>query len=409
MNCHEASPHRNNDESERPWRRPLFDGAAMTAGKLVLMCVLSMAVLHAHGASVDEALEATVSGKRLSGAGMAVARIDRNAYGVISDQASFDRSSRQAILAFAQELSAYENMLAAKAAHMAEGRQDRVENIRRLIDRFWNELLVNYQNALKSCSDCGAVSTIDDLRNFAGKAQADVALKEFYKVYLAEQFRLGALFHGTSSEIEVFNDNEITGSKFNDMEFLFSFDDGPSNRNGFSDRLIESLDRLDNHAVFFALGERLNIRQKTSGDLAKIYANQCLASHGQMHQSHAKMKAWQASVLDSLAAAKAFAPNAFINAFRPPYGQRRADSGDFFKRHKIKVVLWNMDSQDWQKQISAQNAVDRVIALMLLRRKGIILFHDVHAKSPVAVPQIIQALKRTNIKWLDCRNSPYFE
>jgi peptidoglycan/xylan/chitin deacetylase (PgdA/CDA1 family) len=378
-------------------------GAAMKAGKWVALCALSAMAWCAHGAPLDDALAATVSGKRPGGAEMTVARIDRSAYAGITDQASFDRASRQAILAFTRELIAYENMVVAQKHRD----RDDLAGVERLLDRFWKELLANYQSALKTCADCEAAGTSDELRHLAAKAQVEPALREFYKAYLFEQFRLGALFQKVSSEIDVFNDNEITGAAFGDMAFLLSFDDGPSDRNGSSDRLIESLNRLGLHAVFFALGERLSLRQGKSGDLAKLFANQCLASHGQTHQSHAKLKEWQASVLDSLAMAKSAAPDAFANAFRPPYGQRRADSGDFFRRHGVKVVLWNIDSQDWHKKISAQDAVDRVVSLMLLRRKGIILFHDIHAKASVAIPRIFQTLENTAIQWLDCRNSPY--
>ncbi|MDR3087982.1 MAG: polysaccharide deacetylase family protein [Azoarcus sp.] len=352
----------------------------MKPAKLFGFCVLSAVALWAYGASAD----------------MTVARIDRNAYAPITDQASFDRASRQAILAFAKELSVYEREPGA-ARNTATG------STGALIHRFWNDLLLNYKYALKTCSDCESVSTITDLRNLADKSQSDSMMSVFYKTYLLEQTRLASLFPRISSEIDVFNDNEITGSSFNDMEFLLSFDDGPTEKNGSTDRLIESLNRLNVHAVFFALGERLNARQKSTGDLANVYINQCLASHGQTHQSHAKLADWQTSVLGSLATAKTSAPAAFVNAFRPPYGQRKADSGNFFKQHNIKVVLWDIDSQDWQKQISAQNAADRIISLMLLRRKGIILFHDIHPKAFTAISEIVLTLKNTDIKWLDCK------
>jgi len=341
------------------------------------------------------------------GAEMPLAKIERDALPPLADQAAFDRASRQAILSYARELASYERAFRADVEFSAQIKQHRVDPIpvRRFINRTWQELLNNYRQALKTCGDCAPVATIDDLRRLADEAQIPAAQQAFYETYFAEQSRLGNLFRTTSSEIDTFNDNEIDGSTFADMSFMFSFDDGPSDQYGNTDRLIESLHRLDLHAVFFALGEKLVGRQGSKGDLAPLYANQCLASHGQKHQSHAKIADWQTSVLGSLDVAKAAAPEAWVAAFRPPYGQRKSDSGDFFKQHGIKVVLWNIDSQDWQKNIDAEHAANRVVALMLLKRKGIVLFHDIHAKAIVAVPGVVKALENTGVKWLDCRNS----
>jgi hypothetical protein len=38
---------------------------------------------------------------------------------------------------------------------------------------------------------------------------------------------------------------------------------------------------------------------------------------------------------------------------------------------------------------------------MLLWRKGILLFHDVHSKAQTAVPIIKEYFKKANINWVD--------
>ena len=60
-----------------------------------------------------------------------------------------------------------------------------------------------------------------------------------------------------------------------------------------------------------------------------------------------------------------------------------------------------MDSQDWNKDITARQVADRQITLMLLWRKGILLFHDVHYKAQTAVPIIKEYFKKANINWVD--------
>ena len=344
---------------------------------LLTICVLSLTALPARGEE------------------MSAARIEAAALAPITDQISFDRASREAILAYARALIERE-----------EGPMEERAKVGKFLDRSWRELLDNYRRALATCSTCESVNTTGELRDLAARSRTMPGREAFYRTYLAEQSRLASLFPKVTSEIDVFNDNEITGSAFSDMTFLWTFDDGPGGRGGHTDRLIEVMNHAGLHGIFFALGERLDARRKAGDDLVGLYENQCLGSHGETHRSHAKWPEWQTSVTDSLAKAKSAAPASYVTAFRPPYGQRTADSGGFFRRHGIELVLWNIDSQDWQKQIDAQSAADRVIALMLLRRKGIILFHDIHPKARTAVPLIVQALKATQVKWMDCRHLP---
>jgi peptidoglycan/xylan/chitin deacetylase (PgdA/CDA1 family) len=91
-----------------------------------------------------------------------------------------------------------------------------------------------------------------------------------------------------------------------------------------------------------------------------------------------------------------------VPLFRPPYGERRADSGEFFANQRLRVVLWNIDSQDWRDTVLADDAASRVMTLMLLWRHGIVLFHDVYPKAQTAVPQLAAWAARVGVHWLDC-------
>jgi peptidoglycan/xylan/chitin deacetylase (PgdA/CDA1 family) len=90
--------------------------------------------------------------------------------------------------------------------------------------------------------------------------------------------------------------------------------------------------------------------------------------------------------------------------FRPPYGQRLADSGSFFQQQQLHVGLWNIDSQDWSNKVSADAAGQRVLTLMLLWRRGVILFHDIHNKAQVAVPWLLQASQGSGLSWQNCHD-----
>jgi peptidoglycan/xylan/chitin deacetylase (PgdA/CDA1 family) len=157
--------------------------------------------------------------------------------------------------------------------------------------------------------------------------------------------------------------------------------------------------------MFYLLGERLKQRLQSDNATAlqKMYDGQCIALHGWAHQSHQKWDNWQNSILDTQQLVKSTWPTAYRPYFRPPYGQRRSDSGQFFVQNDLTVALWNIDSQDWNAKVSDLEAAQRVVTLMLLWRSGVILFHDVHTKAVNAVPWIVSETGQTTITWDDCR------
>ncbi len=66
------------------------------------------------------------------------------------------------------------------------------------------------------------------------------------------------------------------------------------------------------------------------------------------------------------------------------------------------MALWNIDSQDWNKNVDANAVVNRIITLMLIKRHGVILFHDIHSKAKTALPIIFNLLGDA-VVWGDCQ------
>jgi peptidoglycan/xylan/chitin deacetylase (PgdA/CDA1 family) len=153
------------------------------------------------------------------------------------------------------------------------------------------------------------------------------------------------------------------------------------------------------------LGERLKKRLQTddAANLQRLYEGQCAGLHGWTHDSHQKSEQWQTSILDTQRLIKDNLGAAYRPYFRPPYGQRRADSAPFFASNSLSVALWNIDSQDWNAKVSDREAAQRVLTLMLLWRRGVILFHDVHAKAVNAIPWVVTQTMHTGVIWKDCR------
>jgi peptidoglycan-N-acetylglucosamine deacetylase len=349
-----------------------------------------------------------------------VALSDRSLWpDTIDSPAGFDRASRAEILVFAAALSeatdrnedALKAELSIRSVDM--GSPARVRN--RLLDN----LVTNYRNASRQCSAaepfCIAVGSSESLiqagkalprnlperyRSWFDNAQA------FHRGYANELIRLAALFPKVTSEIDTFTASERNGAELADKHFLLTFDDGPSNDKGNTDRMVKVLAQQNLNGMFFVLGERLKARsQAQSGAaLAELYQGQCVALHGWQHQSHQKWDQWQTSVLDSQRLVKEVLPQNYRPYFRPPYGQRRSDSEAFFHENGLTVSFWNIDSQDWNTKIGGDDVKQRVLTLMLLWRRGVILFHDIHTKAQTALPWLVAQTSSSGITWENCQN-----
>lgn len=339
----------------------------------------------------------------------------------IDSEVAFDRASRAETLAFGSALLATE-ALDANALQQSLGvkRLD-METVRRIRARYWSRLFDNYRIALAHCVGqsapfCTKAENLDEFKLLADEfaeasgpryaAWQQDALR-FHSVYLSELLRLAALFPRTSSEIDRFDGSELDGSELPDRQFLLTFDDGPTPADGNTDRTLQMLRREKLTATFFVLGDALQRRKDAPGtDIKALYTGMCVGTHGWQHKSHASWPEWQDSVIGSAALVKDSVGAAWRPLFRPPYGQRRADSAAFFEDQHLRIVLWGIDSQDWNQKMTAEAAQQRMLSLMLLWRHGVILFHDVHAKAHVAVPWIMKQVRNTGLTWVDCDRYP---
>jgi peptidoglycan/xylan/chitin deacetylase (PgdA/CDA1 family) len=230
----------------------------------------------------------------------------------------------------------------------------------------------------------------------------------FTHTYIGEQIRLAALFPKVTSEIQLFNNNEFSGSDYADRLFFLTFDDGPTKAQSTTDQTMAMLKEQAKSGVFFVLGTNFQSRLSATSEAAvkSLYSNQCVALHGWEHQSHAKWDLWQDSILrtQSLVANVVDKKDA-LGLFRPPYGQRKDNSESFFHAQKLHVALWNIDSQDWNSHMDVNAVLNRVTTLMLIKRHGIILFHDIHPKAKSALP-ILFANTGNAVNWGDCHSLP---
>jgi len=336
----------------------------------------------------------------------------------VNSPAAFDKASRASILAYAEALQDMRKLSDRDMLTAFKIKSVNRASVTKWLDQELKNTLANYRHAAQTCAEAdwtcvGDVETPQALLDKASDANGKLPpplrtwrakLDGFTHAYLAEQLRLAALFPKVSSEIDRFNDREWTGDSLPDRQFFLSFDDGPSAPNGNSDDTLTMLKKQGKSAVFFVLGENLKKRvdQTKAATVAALYQGQCVASHGWEHQSHAKWEQWQDSVKRTQALLNnTFAGNQVVPLFRPPYGQRKADSGAFFQAQGLHVALWNLDSQDWNNHVTPGDIQNRMLTLMLIKRHGVMLFHDVHPKAKTALPVLFEELGNA-VTWGDC-------
>tara|TARA_B100001109_G_scaffold67935_1_gene55353 strand:- start:27645 stop:28805 length:1161 start_codon:yes stop_codon:yes gene_type:complete len=333
----------------------------------------------------------------------------------INTQAAFDQASGAEILSFVRVMATTELNTQADIQSFTGIDKVNTQSVQRWLNTTRRRLQQNYASA---CGQCAASADWQQLvaesssslippTTTTPKPQTPAlddwasASAQFYRRYLYEQVRLAALFPRITSEIDVLSEaQEITGFEFADGHFLLSYDDGPAASHNGSNRtqaLTAALRGEHIHAQFFVLGERLQQLQPE----AAVYKDQCLGSHGYVHKSHQKMSGWADSVKDTRQLLTAYPQQS--PWLRPPYGQRHQALLDELQQHQQKVMLWNIDSQDWNRALTDQQVQDRVITLMLLWRRGIILYHDIHGRALHNLPALNAMVSSTGQSWLDCR------
>ncbi len=350
-----------------------------------------------------------------------VAKIDRSLWPYeISSTEEFDFASKMEMLVFIDVFQLRDQIMIEDSIKKFLG----VEKISMSSINLWKEqtkkVLMSNFNALTNTSVHNFIEIPKPI-NWQGLANAASSLeksvpgnlkawfteaKAFYDSYIYEQMRLAALFPRVTSEILTLQNSEVNGFTFGDKQFLLTFDDGPTLSGGNTDKLISTLSKNHMNGVFFVLGDNFNARLKASSEqkMNELYNSVVVGSHGKVHNVHPKYSEWQYSItftkhlIDSV-----ITENNRAGYFRPPYGQRNDNMIEFLGQNDIRVMLWNIDSQDWNAKITSGEVADRVITLILLWRKGVLLFHDSHSKANEALPIIWNSLKNSDVNWMDAK------
>lgn len=169
-----------------------------------------------------------------------------------------------------------------------------------------------------------------------------------------------------------------------------TFDDGP--RAETSRRVVRTLRDKGDRATFFAVGGAINdvtipvLRDDTRYGMP-------VGSHTMSHTDlPAIMQAGtERQEFDDASARISEATGRPVNLLRPPHGAADEASRRYLADHLgVGIALYDVDSYDWAAGASARSVQWKVTAQA--RPGSIILMHDIHEHTAVALPHILDAL-----------------
>ncbi len=85
--------------------------------------------------------------------------------------------------------------------------------------------------------------------------------------------------------------------------------------------------------------------------------------------------------------------------FRAPYGARNAAIIDRVTSEGMRSIMWNINAEDWADPIPESIAM-RVLHQMNQQHKGIIVLHDIHKQSVMAISPVVEELLRQEYSFL---------
>jgi peptidoglycan/xylan/chitin deacetylase (PgdA/CDA1 family) len=183
-----------------------------------------------------------------------------------------------------------------------------------------------------------------------------------------------------------------------DREVVLTFDDGPLAP--YTTRILEMLAAECVKATYFLVGRMA----RSNPELVRRIYNEghTVGTHSQNHPfTFHKMSVEKAEreIEDGFESARAALgdPNAVAPFFRIP-GLLRADG---VEQHLSSrgYMTWSADvpGDDWLR-ISGDEVAKRTIDRLEAKGKGIVLLHDIQAKTVLALPKILQELKRRGFR-----------
>jgi peptidoglycan-N-acetylglucosamine deacetylase len=178
-----------------------------------------------------------------------------------------------------------------------------------------------------------------------------------------------------------------------DHEVVLTFDDGPLPRN--SNQILDILASQCIKATFFEIGEMARVYPEGVRKLRD--AGHSIGTHTQDHpltMNRMPIERAKQEIEDGIASVKAALGDdtSLAPFFRIPGLMRAEAVEDYLASQGIQTWSADFPADDW-RHISSARVYDLAIQRIEAAGKGILLLHDIQARTVAALPRILQELK----------------
>ncbi|HVI15001.1 MAG TPA: polysaccharide deacetylase family protein [Pseudolabrys sp.] len=178
-----------------------------------------------------------------------------------------------------------------------------------------------------------------------------------------------------------------------DHEVVLTFDDGPLPP--FTDIILDTLASQCVKATYFLVGEMARAYPSV---VRRIYnEGHTIGTHSEHHPNFQRLSMQRVerevdgginSVTAALDDAKALSP-----FFRIPYLGRTNAIERFLEGKELVTWSADVDTDDWWRGSSPGAIVNRTMRRLNAKGRGIILMHDIHRRTAMALPILLKELK----------------
>jgi peptidoglycan/xylan/chitin deacetylase (PgdA/CDA1 family) len=205
--------------------------------------------------------------------------------------------------------------------------------------------------------------------------------------------RVLTLTPGEFQELGVINYKQTLPLK--DHEVVLTFDDGPIPP--YTNSVLDTLAANCVKATYFLVGEMARLRPYL---VRRIYnEGHSIGTHSQTHPfafQRLSMARVEREVDGGIASVKTALgdPKALSPFFRIP-GFGRSNAIDHFLENK-GLVTWSadVDTDDWWRGTTPSALIQRTMRRLNARGRGIVLMHDIHPDTALALPRLLKELKK---------------
>ncbi|WP_175989263.1 polysaccharide deacetylase family protein [Bacillus sp. Marseille-Q1617] len=173
-----------------------------------------------------------------------------------------------------------------------------------------------------------------------------------------------------------------------------TFDDGPHPK--VTPAILSTLDKFDAKATFFMLGNQAGYYPSVAQEVAQ--QGHEIGNHTTSHMDLTNLN--KEEIIKEIEASNELikmASGQTPSVFRPPYGAYNQDVKDYIKENKTPLVLWSVDSLDWQSRNA--NEVNKKVKEEVVSG-SIILLHDIHPSTAKALPELLESLESEGYQFI---------